>query len=218
VFDWVYFGFAAAIAGLLVTTIAGAIRRAFVPPVLIALGYLEILVAGVGLNELARSIQLENTVYFRLVFPCFYLGLGLILFGSQCARTGGNRYSVWITYGAACAIAGIFLFSPSLTAYVRTSEGSAASQQVVFYLPFFVGTALVAIDAVRTPRWPLAVFGLFIFLGNVRESGTISLGDPYVNLLAAFVPFTLAALVLALWTFRVSLSHDRASRRRDSSV
>ena len=72
------------------------------------------------------------------------------------------------------------------------------SQQVIFYLPLFVGIALIAIASYRARSWALEAFALLVLAGVVRESGAIpSFGDAYLDLLGAFVPFTLAALCLA---------------------
>jgi hypothetical protein len=87
----------------------------------------------------------------------------------------------WSAYGLAFAIAAIYLFVPGLALYAQVGDTARASQQVVFYL------------------WKLEAFALLLLAGIVRESGVIpSFGDAYLDLLGAFVPFTLAALVLTL--------------------
>jgi hypothetical protein len=88
------------------------------------------------------------------------------------------------------------------------------SQQVVLYLPLFVGLALIAIRALRVGDSRLGAFALLIFVGVIRESGVIpSFGDAYLDLLAAFVPFTLAAMLLCLIAWSAS-----APLRRSPSV
>ena len=199
-FDVVYSVLATTMAVLLLVTVITAPRRSGAGPVLVAAGFALILAAGVGLNELMRSGQIGDLTALQLRFVVFYIGFALILAGSdRVLAPGGSRALRWSTYVVACVIAALFLFVPSLIASAPAGDRVRVSHQVVHYLPLFVGGAFLAVDAYRARNWWLESFILLIVAGIVRESGAIpSFGDAYLDLLGAFVPFTLAALCLAV--------------------
>jgi hypothetical protein len=137
----------------------------------------------------------------------------VILAGSdRVLGLGGSGALRWSVYGGACIIAALFLFVPSLFLRAQVGDTVRVSQQVVHYIPLFVGATFVAVNAYRCRSWWLESFILLIVAGIVRESGAIpSFGDAYLDLLGAFVPFTLAALclvVLGLVSSRWHVDHS----------
>ena len=85
----------------------------------------------------------------------------------------------------------------------RRYVASARALRNSGWVRYFVGIALIDIAAHRARNWALEAFAMLVLAGVVRESGAIpSFGDAYLDLLGAFVPFTLAALCLAalLWS------------------
>jgi hypothetical protein len=214
-FDLLYGSFGAAIVVLLLVTVGLGLSRSDRAPVVVASGYAVILIAGIGFTELVRSDRIGDVAALQAKFLAFYAGFALILLGSELMlRAHPSRAIRWSAYGLACAIAGVYLFTPDLAAYARAGETTRVSQQVVFYLPLYVGLVLVAVESWRGPNRSLAAFALLLLVGIIRESGAIpSFGDAYLDLLGAFVPFALAALVLthAAWSRRTSPTGSRRS-------
>ena len=198
-FDFVYLVLAATMALLVLATVITAPRRSGAGAVLVAAGFALILAAGVGLNELMRSGRIGDLTSLQLRFAVFYIGFALILAGSdRVLARGDSRALRWSAYVVACVIGALFLFVPSLIASAPVGGTVRVSQQVVHYLPLFVGAAFLAVDAYRARNWWLESFILLIVAGIVRESGASpSFGDA-LDLLGAFVPFTLAAVCLAV--------------------
>jgi hypothetical protein len=48
----------------------------------------------------------------------------------------------WLIYVLVCVGAAVYLFTPSLASYAIAGDTVEVSQQVIFYLPVFVGIAL----------------------------------------------------------------------------
>jgi hypothetical protein len=102
-----------------------------------------------------------------------------------------------------CVIAAIFLFNPGSYVYTQSGMRINAVQQLVFYLPLFYVTAAGALLLpFRTVRahWHAVWFAVFcaaILMGLLRESTLLpTLGDPELDLLAAFVPFVVGTVFL----------------------
>ena len=196
-FDALYAGFGVVIVVVLVVTVAIGVRRSDAGAAIAAIGFSLVLVAGVGFNALLRSGQITDLAFLQIHFPIFYLGFALILAGAD--RVLGVRRRVgWLLYLLASVVATVYLLTPSLASYATAGDTVRVSQQVIFYLPLFVGIALIAIASYRARNWAFEAFALLVLAGVIRESGAIpSFGDAYLDLLGAFVPFTLAALCLA---------------------
>ena len=195
-FDALYAAFGVVIIVVLVVTVAIGVRRSDAGPAIAAIGFSLLLVAGVGFNALLRSGQISDLAFLQIHFPIFYLGFALILAGAD--RVLGVRRRIgWLLFVLACVAAAVYLLTPILASYATAGGTLRVSQQVIFYLPLFVGIALIAIASYRARSWGVEAFALLVLAGVVRESGAIpSFGDAYLDLLGAFVPFTLAALCL----------------------
>lgn len=81
------------------------------------------------------------------------------------------------------------------------------AQQVVFWLPHFttiiIGgvefsyyALLSKVEPVRSQAIWFALLFLLVLIGSLRESALIPLGDPFVDFLVAYVPFTAAGICL----------------------
>jgi hypothetical protein len=121
-------------------------------------------------------------------------------------------------------IALAYLFDPG-TYTVTTIAGTRhVAQEPVFWLPAFVtmlvGLVSLPIATARTgavdpterrqARLVASCFGLCI-LGSMKESNFIpSLGDPLLDMLLAFVPYTAASLCLLLSAMGLRRSGPRA--------
>jgi hypothetical protein len=212
-FDATYAAFGTAITLLLLATVALGLRHSDPGPVVAAIGFATISAAGFGFNAVLRSGQISNQTFMQLHFPVFYLGFALILLGADLVLSVRRRRS-WLLYALACVIALAYLFTPGLMAYSTSGDATHASQQVVHYLPLFIGIGMLLVEAYRRKMWLLVAFGLLVLGGVIRESGAIpSFGDAYLDLLEAFVPFTLAATCLGLlaWSRAAVLRPARQS-------
>lgn len=189
---------------------------------LAALGFVVVFIAATTFLALLRAGALGGILYQQAQFSVVYVGIALMLYGversvttaetsdpqSKRPRERNLRAAIWIAFAVSVVVALIYLFNPS-TYTVNVSGGTQhVAQQGVFWLPAFVAFAagvgglpvfaLMTRDAAarRHAIW----FGLFFvieLLGILKESLVIpSSGDPFVDLLAAFIPFTVGGLCL----------------------
>jgi hypothetical protein len=177
------------------------------------------LVMGVGLNEIRASTG--DLFYQQAHFAVFYLAFALIVAAvyaivaaarrDDLIRGPGRAWSAarlvgWGAFGLAVAIAGAFLLQAGA---LPGAIGGHVPQQAVFYLPVFVVLGLAALvlgGVALTRRGPMravcgwfAAFAALAFLGMLREATILpSSGEPLVELLVAFGPFTAASICLLL--------------------
>lgn len=215
IFDLSYYGLSVVMLGTLgYTAIAGfALRPALSSPrerneavgvSLAALGALLTLVSGVVSTDLDRAGLLNDLLYQQAHFSLFYVGFALILFG-VIATASRWPLLLWLGFAVTCVIAATFLFNPDSYTYTQSGTRVNAVQQVVFYLPLFYVTAagilLLPFRATRAHLHPVwfVIFCAAILVGLLRESTLIpTLGDPELDLLAAFVPFVVGTVCLLL--------------------
>jgi hypothetical protein len=159
VFDALYAVFGVVIVVVLVVTVVIGVRRSDAGAAIAAIGVSLVLVAGVGFNALLRSGQITDLAFLQIHFPVFHLGFALILAGAD--RVLGVRRRIgWLLYVLAYVAAAVYLLTPSLASYATTGDTVRVSQQVIFYLPLFVGIALIAIASYRARSWALEAFAL----------------------------------------------------------
>jgi hypothetical protein len=215
IFDLSYYGLSVLMLGMLgYTAVAGfALRPALSSPrerneavavSLAALGALLTLVSGVVSTDLDRAGLLNDLLYQQVHFSLFYVGFALILYG-VIATASRWPLLLWLGLAVTCIIAATFLFNPDSYTYTQSGTRVNAVQQVVFYLPLFyvtaVGVLLLPFRMGRVHRHAVwfAVFCAVILMGLLRESTLIpTLGDPELDLLAAFVPFVVGTVCLLL--------------------
>jgi hypothetical protein len=175
---------------------------------LVALGALLTLVAGVGFLELERAVLIDSLLYQQAHFALFYVAFGLILSGVLAT---GRQWPIqwrilwWTGFAMTIAIAAVVLFDPTTYTFTQSGGRVNAVQQAVFYLPLVFVTAAGVLGlptrAMRTrPQsiWVALCCGA-VLVGLLREATIIpALGDPLLDLLAAFVPFTLGSVCLLI--------------------
>jgi hypothetical protein len=129
------------------------------------------------------------------------------------------RLFIWILFGVAIVIAALYLFNSQTYTYTHTGNRENAVQQLVFYIPLFaanlIGVLLLFLLALRSKDstlrmhliW-LTLFPAFVLVGLLREAVIIPVsGNPLLDMLVAFVPFTLAAVSLCLAVRSLLLLH-----------
>jgi hypothetical protein len=224
-FDATYYALAGALAIIVgYTTILGfRIRRTLVDSTnrdralgvgLAAIGVAVSLYVGVSMDAMAKSGFIGDLFYQQAHFSIFYLGFGLMLYGIDVMIFSGRhpriRALMWVAYLATVAISAANLLN--LATYTISYSGGMqhVAQQQVFFLPLFlvlifgiIGMQRVASESEdRAQRWQSISFGLFaslVFVGMLREATIIpSSGDPFVDLLLAFVPFTIGSICLLI--------------------
>jgi hypothetical protein len=233
IFDLTYYGLSVVMLGTLGYTVIAGItlrpalsgqreRTEAVGVSLAALGALLTLVSGVVLTDLDRAGVFNDVAYQQAHFSLFYVGFAMILYG---VIVTARRWPLllWLGFAATILIAAAFLFNPASYTYTQSGTRIRAAQQVVFYLPLFyvtaVGVLLLPLQAARAhllhPVW-FALVCAAILVGMLRESTLIpTLGNPELDVLAAFVPFVVGTMCL-LMTVR-SLAAEAMAKRRYSS-
>ena len=199
---------------------------------LAALGALITISETVFLLALSRNGSIGSFLYEQAQFSVAYLAFGLVLYGLDKGllsrlfsgdKLKRARVISWSAYALSIAGSSLFLFNPA--SYKVTVIGSQvhAAQQLVFWFPLFLVllvsplSTIIAILRSENPqlrnygKW----FGLsssLIFLGTLREATVIpSAGDPFADLLVAFVPFVAGSFCL-LMGVRYTLSSKRKER------
>jgi len=195
-----------------------------------ALGYSIVLVAAISLLTLMRDGVVSGFIYLQAEFIVAYLASAMILYGvdktvfpmkgsasrpSNARREIRARAAIWAAFFVSVGIALAYLLNPSTYTVTSTGLVQHVAQQGVFWLPAFftvvVGALTVPVFAVRrsdgATRRHAIYLSLFFFLvpiGMSKESNLIpSLGDPLLDMLVAFVPFTAASFCLLLSATRL---------------
>ena len=184
-----------------------------------ALAVVLVLVVGVGLNAIRDSTG--DLFYQQVHFAAFYVGFGLVLAAvdtvvaaarqDDSIRGSGPAWSAariagWGVFALAVTVASAFLVD---AAALPGATGNRVPQQAVFFLPVFAVlglAALVLAGVALADRGPMravcgwfAAFAALVFLGMLREATILpSSGEPLVDLLVAFGPFTAASMCLFL--------------------
>jgi hypothetical protein len=190
-------------------------RQADVGIAAIAAGALLALVGGFGLNAL-RPVT-GDLFYQQVHFGAFYVAFGMVLWGMLRVRTADLPISAppgpwfgaaaWTTFLIATVGVGFELLRPDTYRVVSAGGDVRYVQEVSFFLPVFIALAAGAIgllpllddarsSARRRAAW-LVALAAFMSLGMLREATIVpSFDQPLLDLCAAFVPFTLAAICL----------------------
>lgn len=191
---------------------------------LAALGMGVSVIGGVLLTDLSRGGRLNDVFYQQARFSISYIGAALILYGIDSAVSAARltdpflrderrwvlvRITVWTLFGAAIVIAAFYLFNSHTYTYTYSGNRQNAVQQQVFYLPLFAANLAGVVLALLSLRskdpflrrhliW-VSLFPAFVVVGLLREAMIIPvLGNPLIDMLVAFIPFTLAAISLCV--------------------
>lgn len=189
----------------------------------VALGTMISIAGSIFLLVLLRSSIIGGIFYQQVQFAIGYLGTGVILYGlqrivfpnqlgslSKLSSSSRPRLTVliWIVFLGSVILSGAFLLNPS-TYSTSQSEGTQhVPQQTIFWLPVLVTMAIgltgILAKRIRLENRGLSLSSLWLFLffvsaliGILKESNIIpTLGDPFADLLVAFIPFTLASIFI----------------------
>jgi hypothetical protein len=185
---------------------------------LAALGFAITISGGVFLDILTKRGIISDLLFQQSHFSILYIGLAMILFGIDASlltaqklqslvnnlHVKQQRIFLWSIFIATTAISVFFLFTLS------AGPSQHVSQQLVFYLPIIfvilagiIELPVLAIISKKSPlRKHLTWFSLSLFLilvGALREATIIpSSGEPLIDLLVGFGPFTAASICLYL--------------------
>jgi hypothetical protein len=177
---------------------------------LASVGFASVIAGAALLIAMLRSNQIGGVLYLQVEFGMAYFASALIMLGAiMSARVNPRlRNASWLAFALSVCIAAFYLLNPST--YVITSTGGIehAAQEEVFWVPAFTAmvigaTSLVSqrfrsIEVRGFSTW-YALFFIAEFVGILRESTIIpSLGDPLLDLLAAFVPFSAGSVFLLI--------------------
>jgi hypothetical protein len=214
-----------------------AASEAFATAVMLATGGAGVaLVGGVSLNALAP--ETGDLFYQRTHFAIFYVGFAAMLVGlTRVARVTqlvewprlpiqvalGLTGVLWGTFGIAVIAAAMALAVAGPT----PQSAGHVPQQTIYFVPVFLAFAFcivvpLGLAIASGPGWRrralvwFALFASLTFVGFLREANLItSSGEPMVDLLAAFAPFSLAglALYLNLRTVMTGVATEHAAPR-----
>lgn len=186
---------------------------------LAAFGFAITIFGGVLLDILTKKGIISDLLFQQLHFPILYVGLAMILFGIDASlltvqklfksvvnnlHVKQQRIFLWGVLIATTAISMFYLFT------ISVGSSQHVVQQPVFYLPVIfvilvgiIELPILAIISKNSPiRTHLTWFSLSMFLilvGALREATVIpSSGEPLIDLLVAFGPFTAASVCLYL--------------------
>ncbi|MDA4124806.1 MAG: hypothetical protein OK438_05070 [Thaumarchaeota archaeon] len=190
---------------------------------LAAFGFAMIFVATTSFLALDRAALLGGFLYQQAQFVVVYVGAAMMLYGvtrtvfpeadagletQRADREKRFLAALWIAFVVSVVIALTYLFNPSTYTVTVSGGTQRVAQEGIFYLPPFVifvaGAVGLPVFALRhrdsSIRRHAIWFGLFFVLelfGVLRESTLIpSAGDPFVDLLVAFIPFTAGGFCL----------------------
>jgi hypothetical protein len=180
-------------------------------------GFAVTIFAGVFFDTITKRGIISDLLYQQLHFPLFYVGSAMILFGIDSSllivqklfhsiaknpHVKKLRILLWGVFTATVAISVFYLFT------VSAGPSQHVAQQPIFFLPIIL---VILIGIIELPiltvvaknsslRNHLAWFSLsmfLIFVGALREATIIpSSGEPLIDLLLAFAPFTAASFCL----------------------
>ncbi|HEY6283249.1 MAG TPA: hypothetical protein VIW22_04920 [Nitrososphaerales archaeon] len=184
---------------------------------LVAIGYAIILGVAISLLALVRAGGLGGVQYLQIEFTAAYAGCATLMYGIDrvmFANGSGQRKrtlrgALWSMFFVSLGIGFAYLLNP-LTFMVTTVGGTQhVAQESVFWLPPSVTLIAGAVGlpaivrandkdiTVRKHSLWLALFFIAIIAGVLKESNAIpSLGDPLVDMLVAFIPFTVGSLCI----------------------
>jgi cytochrome bd-type quinol oxidase subunit 2 len=187
---------------------------------LAGVGVAVVLIAGVGLDSIKN---ITGGAFFQIAhFAAFYAAFGLVLYGADhmassilttdSGALSGHyrplRVGIWTAYVTSLLIAGWLLASAAITAAANGSAGELP-QQPIYFLPVLLALGIsgliMLLLAVRPgePTWLRSTVGWFAafaglgMIGSLREATIIpSTGNPQLDLLIAFLPFTAGGVCL----------------------
>ncbi len=192
---------------------------------LAAVGVVVSLVGSMFFDTLAKSGLIGDLFYQQIHFPILYLGFALVLVGIDAVSSSVNRLKgsaqenqrwnririlIGLLYILSVVVSALYLLNPATYTITFTGASQHVAQQQIFFLPLFltlvVGTLslplLAFISGETASRRQLFWFGLFaglLLIGMLREATiTPSSGDPLIDLLMAFGPFTIGSFCLYL--------------------
>jgi hypothetical protein len=175
---------------------------------LASIGFASIIAEAAVLIAMLRSHSIGGVLYLQTEFSLAYFASAVILLGAiMSARIDPRlRRISWLAFALSVCIAAFYLLNPGT--YVITSSVGVehAAEEEVFWLPAFtamiIGAAsllsqrLSSIESGGFSTW-FTLFFIAEFVGIMRESTIIpSFGDPLLDLLAAFVPFSVGSVFL----------------------
>ena len=189
-------------------------RRMAVGTCLAAVGFATIIGTAISLLALYRAGSVGGLLYLQVQFAVVYVGCASIFVGvDRMALSSWGptlRRLLWIAFLASVVIASAFLLDPATYTVTDVGGATRVAQEGVFWLPPFatliIGAIVVSVSArgraealTRAPAFWLAVFMASEVIGILKESNLVpSSGDPFADMLLAFVPFEVGSLSLAL--------------------
>jgi hypothetical protein len=175
---------------------------------LASIGFSSIITEAAVLIAMLRSHQIGGVLYLQTEFGLAYFASAVILFGAIMSACFNPRLrsASWLAFALSVCIAAFYLLNSSTYVIISSGGVEHAAQQEIFWLPAFtamtIGAAslvsqrLKSIEVRGFSTW-FALFFIAEFVGILRESTIIpSLGDPLLDLLAAFVPFSAGSVFL----------------------
>jgi hypothetical protein len=175
---------------------------------LASIGFASVIAETALLIVMLRSNQLGGVLYLQAEFGLAYIASALILFGAIMSAGFDPRLRIasWMAFALSVCIAAFYLLNSSTYLIISSGGVEHAAQEEVFWLPAFTAMTIGAASLVSQRLGSTEVrgfstwFALFFFaefVGILRESTIIpSLGDPLLDLLAAFVPFSAGSVFL----------------------
>jgi hypothetical protein len=204
---------------------------------LTAVGALVANTGAVLLTAMLRGGLIGGVPYLQAEFLIVYAGFGAVLYGIEeiLSATSASDSSIrWprsktelrvllsSAYALAVGFSAVYLLNPATYMISNSGATQHAAQQTVFWLPAFltlsVGIVLLLPAALKSEEVDVRKHAIWfvlcatlVLIGLLRESTVIpSSGDPLVDLLVAFVPFTVGGFSL--------YQSSRVLRVRASSV